>query len=178
MTVNEQRGPREQTWIHGHSFLGIDLDEHEAVPSGAIAFSFGAQVLQETLLELEDFLHVPAVNQGLSGGGGGVGEQNVLEFVGAGRQDGSAFADFGGIEQIEDGEMLHGEDLVHAFEAETALLIEKIGDVGLLKPGLLGQPEAREFACFDALPEDGAQPILQDFELHRREYSTGGIALC
>jgi len=172
MAVNEQRGTRKQTGIHGHRFLGIDLDEHEAVPSGAVAFGFGAQVLEECFLELEDFLHVAAVDQGLSGGSGGVGEQNVLEFVAARRQDGGTFVDFGGIEQIEDGKMLHGEDFVHAFEAETAFLVEKIGDVGLLESGLLGQPEAGQFACFDALPQDGAQIILQDFELHRREYST------
>ena len=62
----------------------------------------GAQVVQEVLLELEDFLHVPAVDQGLSRGSGGVGEQNVFEFIAAGGQNGGAFVDFGGIEQIED----------------------------------------------------------------------------
>ena len=69
--------------------------------------------------------------------------------------------------------MLDGEDFVHAFEAETAFLVEKIGDVGLFESGLLGQPKAGQFACFDALPKDRPQIILQDFELHRREYSTG-----
>ena len=172
MAVDEQRGPRKQTWIHGHGFLGVDLDEHEAVPGGAVAFGFGAEVVEEGLLELEDFLDVAAVDEGLSSGSGGVGEQDVFEFVAARRQDGGAFVDFGGIEQIEDRKVLHGEDFIHAFEAETAFLVEKIGDVGLLESGLLGQAEAREFACFDAVPEDGTQIILQDFELHRREYST------
>jgi len=101
MTVDEQHGPRYETWIHGHRFLGIDLDEDEAVPGGSVAFGFGAQVVQEVLLELEDFLHVPAVDQGLSGGSGGVGEQDVFELIAAGGQDGGAFIDFGRVEQIE-----------------------------------------------------------------------------
>ena len=69
--------------------------------------------------------------------------------------------------------MLDGEDGVHAFEAEAAFAVEEIGDVGLLESGLLGEPESGEFACFDALPEYFAEIILQDFELHGPEYSTG-----
>jgi hypothetical protein len=33
--------------------------------------------------------------------------------------------------------------------------------------------EAGQFSCFDALPKDLAKVILQDFELHGPEYSTG-----
>jgi hypothetical protein len=33
--------------------------------------------------------------------------------------------------------------------------------------------ETGEFACFDALPKDFSKIILQDFELHGPEYSTG-----
>jgi len=69
--------------------------------------------------------------------------------------------------------MLDRQDLVHAFEAKTAFLVEEIGDVGLFESGLLGQPKAGQLTCFDALPKDRPQIILQDFELHRREYSTG-----
>jgi hypothetical protein len=38
---------------------------------------------------------------------------------------------------------------------------------------LLGEAEAGEFACIDALPEHFAKIVLQDFELHGPEYSTG-----
>jgi hypothetical protein len=50
-----------------------------------------------------------------------------------------------------------------AFKAQAALSIEEIGEVGLLECCLLGQPEAGEFACIDALPKDLAKTILQDF---------------
>jgi hypothetical protein len=33
--------------------------------------------------------------------------------------------------------------------------------------------ETGQFSCFDALPKDLAKVILQDFELHGPEYSTG-----
>ena len=69
--------------------------------------------------------------------------------------------------------MLDGKDFIHAFDAEPTLAIEEIGDVGLLEPSLLGQTEPGEFPCFDAAPENLAEIILQDFELHGREYSTG-----
>ena len=56
--------------------------------------------------------------------------------------------------------MLDGEDFVHAFEAETALPVEEIGDVGLFESGLLGEPEAGEFTCFDALPRGSSADYL------------------
>ena len=113
--------------------------------------------------------------QGRSGGCG-VSEENVFEFVAAGGQDRGALADFGGIEQVEYGKMLHGKDFVHAFEAESALAVKEIGDVGLLESSLLCEVKTGQFARFDAIPEDLAKIILQDFELHCRSiapaYST------
>jgi hypothetical protein len=69
--------------------------------------------------------------------------------------------------------MLDGKNFVHAFNAEAALAVEEVGDVGLLESGLLGKPEAGQLTCFDTLPEYFTKVILQDFELHFREYSTG-----
>jgi hypothetical protein len=62
--------------------------------------------------------------------------------------------------------MLNGEDPVHAFEAEAALAIEEVGDVGLLEPGLLGQTEASEIAFVDTLPKSIAEIVLQNSEFH------------
>ena len=173
MAVYQERCSGQEAGIHAGGFPGIELDEHEAVPAGAVAVGFGFQLVQEGFLELEDIFDVHGGDERLGGGGGGVGEQNVFKFVAAGRQDGGALVDLGGIEQIEHGEVLRGEDFVHAFEAEAALAVEEVGDVGLLESGLLGEVEAGEFACFDALPEQLAKVILQDFELHGPEYSTG-----
>jgi len=114
-----------------------------------------------------------AGDERLGGSGGSVGEHDVFKFVAARRQDGGALVDFGRIEQIEYGETLDGEHFVHAFEAEAALPVEEVGDVGLLESGLLCEPEAGEFAGFDALPQYLAKIILQDFEFHGPEYSTG-----
>ena len=155
--------------------LAIELDEDEALPAGPVAFGFGFELAQEGLFELEDFLDVHAGDERLGGCGGGVGEQNILEFVAAGGKNGGALADLGRVEQVEDGEVLDEQDFVHAFEAEAALLVEEIGDMGLFESGLLGKLESGEFARLDTFPEDLAKIILQDFELHRREYSTGNI---
>jgi len=143
------------------------------LPCGAVAYGIGLQFAQESFFELEDFFYVHAGDEGLSCGSRGVSQDDVLEFVGAGGQDGGALADFGGIEQVEDGKALYGEDFVHAFDAQAALLVQEIGDVGLLESGLLRQMEAGEFAGFDALPEDFSKVILQDFEPHARSIALG-----
>ena len=153
-------------------FPGIEFDQHEALPAGAVAFGFGFELAQEDLLELEDLFDVHAGDERLGGSGGSVGEQDIFEFVGAWRKDGSALVDIRGIEQVEHGKVLHGENFVHAFEAEAALAVEEVRDMGLLESGLLGEPETGQFACFDTLPEHFAEIILQDFELHFPEYST------
>ena len=103
---------------------------------------------------------------GASGGSRGRREQHVFELVATGRQDGGAFVDFGWIEQIEDGEVLDSEDLVHALEAKAAFAVEEVGNMRLFKSSLLGQMESGELAAFNALQKDSAEVILQNFELH------------
>ena len=173
MAVDQERGSGHESGIHAHGFFGVQLDEHKALPVRAVAFGFGFEFPQEGFLELVDIFHVHAGDEGLSGSVGGVGEQDILEFVAAGRQDGGTFIDFGGVEQIENGEVLDLQNFVHAFEAQSALLVEEVGDMGLLEASLLGQSKAGKLACFDTIPEDLTKIILQDFEPHKAEYSTG-----
>lgn len=168
MSVDQERCPGHEPGIHADGVLGIDLDEHEALPGGAVAFGFGSQLAQEGFLEFEDFFHVHVGDERLGSSSGGVGEQDIFEFVAAGRDDGSTLIDLGGIEQVEDGKMLDGENFVHAFEAQAAFLVEEVGDVRLLESGLLGEMEPGQVACFDAVPKDLTKIILQDFELHGR----------
>ncbi len=113
----------------------------------------------------------------MGGSDGSVGQEDVLELVVAGRQDGSAFVNLSRVEQIQYRKMLHGQHPVHALEAQAALTIQEIGDMGLLKASLLCQAEARQIAFLDALPESLAQIVLQHSEFHSREYSTGLIAI-
>ena len=103
----------------------------------------------------------------MGGSDGSVGKQDVLKVIVAGRHDGSAFVDFGGIKKIEYGEMLNSQDPVHALKAQTTLAIQEIGDMGLLESGLLSQTEASEISLVDTLPKSSAEVVLQDSEFHR-----------
>lgn len=166
MTVDQERGSGEQAGRHSLGVAGIELDQDEALPVGTGAFGFRLQFVQEGFLEFEDVLHMHAGDEGLGGGGGGIGEDDVFEIVGAGGNHGGALVDLGGIEQVEDGEMLDLEDLVHALDAEAALVVEEVGDVGLFESGLKCQAEAGQFTCFNAIPKDFSEIVLQGLELH------------
>src|SRR5579864_1831725 len=166
MAVDQKRGSGEQAGRHSLGVAGIELDQNEALPVGTGAFRFRLQFVKEGFLELEDVLDMHAGDEGLGGGGGGIGEDDVFEIVGAGGNHGGALVDLGGIEQVEDGEMLDLENLVHALNAEAALAVEEIGDVGLFESGLLGQAESRKFTCFNAIPKDFSEIVLQGLELH------------
>jgi len=85
---------------------------------------------------------VHADDEGLGRGGRGVGEHNVLKVICTRRKDRGTFVDLGGIKEIEDGEMLNLKYLVHALEAKSALAVEKVGNMGLLKTGLLGEAKS------------------------------------
>lgn len=111
------------------------------MPGRAVPFDFGFELAKKGLAELEDLEDAVGGDERLSGGGGGIGEKDVFEVVGAGGQDGGSFVDLGGVEEVEDGEALDGEDLVHALDAESAFAIEKIRNMSLFKTCLLGQPE-------------------------------------
>ena len=87
MAVDQERGPGGQAGRHSLGVAGIELDQDEALPVGTGAFGFRLQLVQEGLLELEDVLDVHAGNERLGGGGGGIGEDDVFEFVGAGGND-------------------------------------------------------------------------------------------
>jgi len=137
MAVYQERGSGGKARGHGLDVGRIEFDQDEALPSGVVALGVGPELVKEGLLELEKFFHVHASDQGLGGGDGGVGQGYVFEVVGTGRQDGGTFIDLGGVEKIENGEVLNLKNLVHAFEAESALAVEEVGDVRLFESGLL-----------------------------------------
>src|SRR5580692_6883520 len=138
MAVDQECGPGQQAGIHAHAFVAINLDEDETLPLLTIAFGFRFQFLKKAFLEFQDFFDVHAGDEGMSGGDGSVSEEDVLELVVAGGQDRSALVNFGWYQQSEDGKMLDGQDPVHTFEAQAALTIQEVGDMSLLKAGLLG----------------------------------------
>ena len=173
MAVYQECGSGSKARGHGLGVGGIELDQDEALPSGVVALGIRSELVKEGLLELEEFLHMHAGYEGLGGGDGGISHGDVFEVVGTGGQDGGAFIDLGGVEQVENGEVLDLKDLVHAFEAESALAVEEVGDVSLFESGLLSESESREFACIDAVPEYLSKIFLQDFELHGRSIAPG-----
>lgn len=62
--------------------------------------------------------------------------------------------------------MLHVQHFVHGFDAEATLAVEKIGDVGLFKAGLIGQSQARQIAIPDPLKQGLSEVVLKAFEFH------------
>ncbi len=172
VAIDEKHGTGQKTGIHAHTFAAIGFNEHEPFPASTVAFDFGLELLEKTFLEFQDLLDMHAGEEGMAGGDGAIDDDDVLKFIIAGREDGSALVDFRGVEQIEHREMLDGQDTIHAFKAETALAVQKIGDVSLLEAGLLGQAKSGEIAFLDAFPESIAKIFLQDTELHGWEYST------
>ena len=165
MAVEEQGGAGRETGKHGSGVPGIEFDKDESSPVGTIAFRFGLELAEERFLEFQELEYAIGGDEGADGSGR-FGKEDIFELVGAGGNDGGAFVDFGGIEQVEDREMLNGKDFVHALEAETALAIEEIGDVGLFESGLLGESESCKFAAIDPFPEDFTKIVLQGLELH------------
>jgi hypothetical protein len=72
--------------------------------------------------------------------------------------------------------MLDGQYPVHALEAQAALAIQEVGDVGLLESCLLGQAEAGQLPFIDAPPKSFAEVVLQHSEFHSWEYSMGAYS--
>jgi hypothetical protein len=173
MAVDQERGSGGQSRMHGQGFASIELDQDEALPAGTVSMAFWLHAVEERLLELENLFHMHADNKRLAGSNRGVGEDDIFELVGAGRKDRSTFVDLGGIEEIEDREVLNLKDLVHTLEAEPAFSVEEVGDVSLLESSLLSEAEPGEFACFDAVQKNFAEVFLQDFELHGRSIAPG-----
>src|SRR5262249_9775261 len=109
---------------------------YEALPIFPISLDFRFQPSQETLLKLEHILHVHVADLFVSCRNVRRNDQNIFEFVAAGRKDGSALVDLAGIKQVQNGNVLDGKDFIHALQAQTAFPIEKVGDVGLPEAGL------------------------------------------
>ena len=103
MAVDQEGGSGAEAGRHERGLPGIELDEDEALPGGTVAFGFSRKLVKESFPELQDFFHMHADDEGPGGSGGRVGEDDVLEFVLAGRQDGGPLVDFGGIDEVEDG---------------------------------------------------------------------------
>jgi len=142
VTIDEYGGARQEAGVHAHTFAGVDLQKDKAFPALAGSVDFRAETTQESCLELQYILHVHAHNEGLGSGDVTVDQENILKLIPRGRHNAGAHVDVGRIKEVEDGEMLYFEHLVHTLEAQTPFAIKEIGDVSLLVAGLRSQTEA------------------------------------
>jgi len=142
VAIDQDRGSGQEAGIHAHAVAGVDLQYNETLPVIAASFGLGAEAAQEILFKLVNLFHVHAHDQRLGRGHCAIDLEDVFEFVIAGRQDAGTFVDFLGIQQVEDGEMLNSQDLVHALETQAPLAVKEVGNVGLFESGLLGQAQA------------------------------------
>src|SRR5260370_14720104 len=97
-----------------------------------------------------------------------VSDHRAVELILARREDRRPLVDVGGIDEIQHREMLYVQDFVPAFQAESALAVQEVRDVGLLEASLLRQTQASKFSSVDAFPERFAEIFLQNAEFHRR----------
>lgn len=74
-------------------------------------------------------------------------------------------------QNLIDGEVLRGQDAVESFERKGAFAVEEIGDMGLLKACLLGEPTACKYAAFDASKEFDAKEFVEVLKIHGRGMS-------
>src|SRR5579862_693499 len=126
MAIDQERCAGSKAGLHRQGFAGVEFDQDKALPSGAVAFRVGADVVKKGLLKLQDFFDMHADDQRLDSGCMGVRENDVFEFVRAWGKDGGALVDFGGIKKVENREMLDLQDFVHAFKAESAFAVEEV----------------------------------------------------
>ena len=55
MAVEQEGGSGPEAGVHAGGIFGIGLDEHEALPDGAVAFDIGPQFAQEGFFEFQDW---------------------------------------------------------------------------------------------------------------------------
>src|SRR5439155_19084160 len=154
----------KQARIHAHAFARIGSEENETLPAVAVADHLGTEHAQKRLLKLEDLLHIHAHKKWFAGSYTAFHQQDVFEFIVGRRENAGTLVDFVGIDQVENGKMLHVQHFIHAFQAQAALAIEKIGDMRLLEPRLLGKAESGQVTLIDTIPESFAQIFLKGAE--------------
>ena len=166
VAVEENASAGQEPGIHAHAFASAGLHEDETLPGGAAAVHGRLLALEKLFAYFKCGEQVLAGEAGLEGGGIGVHQGDVFKFILAGRNDGGVTVDFVGIEQIEDGKMLHGEDAVEADEAQPSFRIQKVGNVRLLEAGLARQLQAAELPGTDAPQQELTQVFLQVEKIH------------
>jgi hypothetical protein len=172
VAIEEEGSSGEHTGVHAHAFSRVYLDDNKALPGIVVPLNVFAEATEEGSFELQDLFDVHVHDKRFVSGNLRGGDDDAFEFVGAGGDDGGAFVYFGRVKQVEHGNVLDGKDLVHAFEAESALAIQEVGDMGLFESGLSRQVKAGQIAFIDALPESLAEIVLKGPEFHKRKYST------
>jgi hypothetical protein len=166
MAIDQDGGGGQEARKHTHTFASVDADGNETLPDLAIALGRRAQAAEKTGGELEDFLDHHAYDDRFRRGSAAIDQRDVLKIAIVGVDDAGAFIEFGRIQEVEDGEVLHGEDTVHAFQTEAAPGVEEIGNMSLFETGARGEFHTGQFAQLHLLVQALAKIVLKHFELH------------
>jgi hypothetical protein len=172
MAVDQQGCTRSKKGRHGGRVLRIGPDEGEAGPEGSVAFGFGLELAQETFPELENVDDLHGSDDGPGGSAGGSVSRTLSNSSSLGdRMEAHLLTSAESSKSRM--EMLEGENFVHAFDAETRLAIEGVGNVGLFKSSLPGETDSGKFCCLDAFPQDFAKIIFQILNFIGRSIAPG-----
>lgn len=126
MAVDQDSCSRQCPRVHAHTIVGPYFNSYEAFPFRALAAEITSELTKETTFEFLNIVNLHALNERLSCGDLSVDHENVFEVVVTWGWDGGTLVDLGGIEQVENREVLDAEHAIHSLQAQTALAIEKI----------------------------------------------------
>lgn len=160
MPVNQHRGSGQQTRVHTHAIRGIHFDQYKTQPAIPRRLQRGTKAAKKAFLELENVLDPFVGDDGLTRGNGSFHQQDIFKIIVAGWHDAGALIDLAGINQVQHRDSLHGQNAIHGFQAEEALTIEKVGDMGLLEAGLPCQSQGGKFPAADPLQQLAAEIFL------------------
>lgn len=173
VAVEDGDGAGGDEWVHGRGLMCVGADGEEALPVGVFGGGAGAIVMQARGGDLNGFDDGGRGDAGFVHGGRGRDDGDDLDGAAgvgwSGRRWGES-VDVKG-QKLVDGKVLRGEDAVEAFERKGPFFIEEVGDVGLLKSGLLGESAAGEDAAFDAALKFDAEKFVQVLKVHERGLS-------
>ena len=162
MAVDDDDGSLGQERGHGGGLLGVHTYSNKTLPVFAGGRGAGAVFEQARGGEGDAFDYGGGGHFGLLGGDrwgderdglGGIGERSA----GGGKIEGK---------NLLNGEFLGDEDAIEAFEREGSFAIEEVGDVSLLKAGLLGETRSGEATGIDAADQFEPQELLEIGKVH------------
>ena len=163
MAVDEKGGAGQDARVHGEAGIGVGLDDDEAMPTAARSVHVRLEAAEEALFELEHVNEVALGEYGLCGGVERGDERDVLIFAEGGSIGVSGLV---GGDEVVNGDLHGAEDGVETLDAESAAVIEEVGDVSLAESSVAREGGPGEFAGVDSLANQAAEGIFEVCNQH------------